>query len=111
MNHSRIRRALIHLVLHITEKDMQGLKDCGYLPYLRVLGFNQTGSRLLKDVKESAAVPLFVSPSEITKSLSGPSLSLWKKDLYAADLYRILLTSKTGRTFPTEFTYRFEKSE
>lgn len=111
MNHSRIRRALIHLVLHITEKDMQGLKDCGYLPYVRVLGFNETGARLLKEIKANTKVPLFVSPSEVKNSLSGVALNLWKKDLYAADLYRILLTSKTGRTFPTEFTYRFEKTE
>lgn len=111
MNHSRIRRALIHLVLHITEKDMQGLKDCGYLPYVRVLGFNETGARLLKEIKANTKVPLFVSPLEVKNSLSGVALNLWKKDLYAADLYRILLTSKTGRTFPTEFTYRFEKTE
>lgn len=111
MNHSRIRRALIHLVLQIKGTDIESLKDCGYLPYVRVLGFNEAGARLLKDIKSNTKVPLFVSPSEITKSLSGSSLILWKKDLYAADLYRVLLTTKTGHTFPTEFTYRFEKTE
>ena len=108
MNHSRIRRALIHLVLRFREDDLWALKECHYLPYLRVLGFSQTGAGLLKEIKANTSVPLFASPSEITGKLSGHALSLWHKDVYAADLYRVMLTAKTGRIFPTEYTRKFE---
>lgn len=109
MNHSRIRRALIHLLLLIKDSDVDCLKECGYVPYLRVLGFRKNGAVLLKKIKKNCQTPLFVSPNEVVEAeLDRPPLSLLKKDLYAADLYRVLLTQKTGRAFPTEFTRKFE---
>ncbi len=108
MNHSRIRRALIHMVLGIRSEELIALTECNYLPYLRVLGFNRTGSGLLKEIKTNLSVPLFASPSESKGKLFGQALKLWNKDLYAADLYRVMLTGKTGRIFPTEYTRKFE---
>lgn len=107
LNHSRIRRALVHMVLSITESDLTKLKETEFVPYIRVLGFGPTGATLLKSIKANTVKPLFVSFGEVAKAMSGPSYDLLQKDLFAADVYRILLTQKTGKTFPTEYTRKF----
>lgn len=107
LNHSRIRRALVHMVLSITESDLMKLKETEFVPYIRVLGFGPTGATLLKSIKANTVKPLFVSPGEVAKIMSGSSYDLLQKDLYAADVYRILLTQKSGKTFPTEYTRKF----
>ena len=107
LNHSRIRRALVHMVLSITESDLMKLKETEFVPYIRVLGFGPIGATLLKSIKANTVKPLFVSFGEVAKAVSGPSYDLLQKDLFAADVYRILLTQKTGKTFPTEYTRKF----
>ena len=107
LNHSRIRRALVHMVLSLTESDLMKLKETEFVPYIRVLGFGPTGATLLKSIKANTVKPLFVSFGEVAKTMSGPSYDLLQKDLFAADVYRILLTQKTGKTFPTEYTRKF----
>ena len=107
LNHSRIRRALVHMVLSLTESDLMKLKETEFVPYIRVLGFGPIGATLLKSIKANTVKPLFVSFGEVAKAMSGPSYDLLQKDLFAADVYRILLTQKTGKTFPTEYTRKF----
>ena len=108
LNHSRIRRALIHTVLHITDSDLEALKVCDYVPYLRILGFNKRGAILLKTMKAKSNKMLFVSPNEVKEDLGESEKILFAKDIYASDLYRALITNKTQKKIPTEYTRKFE---
>lgn len=132
----RISRALLHLLLGITDELMD---QAGQLPYLRVLGFRRPAASLLGQIQQKGRLPLITSPAkvcgkkdsgarpDITGS-SGPAASapetqttagasgqaaltqearaLLQTDLRAHDLYRALLTARTGRAWPGEFRQR-----
>ena len=109
LNHSRIRRVLTHLTLGIHHDDLSTLRDEGFSPYIRVLAFSEHGRAMLSEIKEHSTVPIIVSPQEAR------SHELWNekkerllsRDIYAADIYRAILTERLGEAFPTEYTRRF----
>ncbi len=74
--HARIRRLVMNTFLGITAKDAQGLP-----PYLRVLGFNQTGREILHDAREKSTLPVITRPGDIK--------SLGEKAKRIADIERI----------------------
>jgi predicted nucleotidyltransferase len=96
--YSRISRVLCHILLNISQKDFDKAKSQGYIKYLRLLGFSKNGSNYLGEIKEKASCPLVTSPTEEVDC----------HDVFAADLYRIVLTNKTGKTYPTEYTRKFD---
>lgn len=128
MTYARISRALTHLLLQITKEDLHpyrprnrfagpgisescsdssvtdgGSKAASILPYLRILGFRGSAAPLLTELKKRARAPVLTSLSSAEKVLSGPGLQMLERDLYASDLYRNVLTAKTGKLFPTEY--------
>ena len=109
LNHSRIRRILTHLILGIYGSDLATLKAQSYAPYIRVLAFSEGGRSLLSEIKANATVPIIVSPQEAKKSdlWTKSKETLLSRDIFAADLYRAILTEKTGRVIPTEYTRKF----
>ena len=100
---SRVTRALIHILLDIKNEDVKALEKTGFSPYVHILALKKGAAELLRNVK----VPLFASISE-KKGLSPEAEILQKKDRLAYDIYRILLTKKTGRTFENESSRKFE---
>ncbi|MBR1635381.1 MAG: nucleotidyltransferase family protein [Lachnospiraceae bacterium] len=108
LTYARISRVLLHIALGITAEDRDNLEFCNFAPYLRILGFSKAGTALLTHIKNSARVPFFLSPQGGMPQLNTVEQSILKKDVYASDVYRTLLTSKSGRVFPTEFTRKFE---
>ena len=103
---SRVTRALIHILLDIKNEDVKALEKTGFSPYVHILAMKKGAAELLRNVK----VPLFASLSE-KKGLSPEAEILCKKDRLAYDIYRILLTKKTGRSFKNESSRKFELIE
>ncbi len=60
--HSRVRRLVLWAFLGLTEADRPSQP-----PYLRVLGMNQNGSALLKQMKQTATLPILTKPAHIRK--------------------------------------------
>ena len=108
LTYARISRVLIHIALNIKKTDLESLAMCNYAPYLRVLGFSKKGTLLLSHIKDHAQVPFFLSPQGGINQLNAIERTILEKDIYASDIYRALLTNKSGRVFPTEFTRKFE---
>lgn len=96
--YSRISRVLCHILLNITQEDFEKAKSKGYITYLRMLGFSKKGSEYLGDIKEKCNIPLITAPTELTDS----------HDIFAADVYRAVVTKKIGTTLPNEFTRKFD---
>ena len=111
INHSRIRRILTHLVLGLHHEHLALLKEEDFAPYIRILGFSDAGRELLSRIKENAKVPIIVSPQEAAKNTlwNEKKDRLLSRDVYAADLYRALLTQRLGEALPTEYTRVFGK--
>ena len=81
--HSRIRRGLLWGALGLRESDRPGAP-----PWLRVLGAGERGRALLRDLKQTARLPVVTKPAH-AKKLDGPGLRLFELEARCTDLYQL----------------------
>ena len=86
---TRISRILVYALLGITRKDMQLSKSVS--PYVRILGFNNAGKRLLSMISEAnPKLPLITSVKKFEESNKNKNLqAMLAKDLWATDVYTL----------------------
>lgn len=104
LTHTRITRALCHLLLDLKTEDMSRLKDAGYPVYPRVLGFRKSAAPLLSSIKRNGTSPLLVKAADASQILNADQTVLFEKDIFAAHLYEGCLSRQEGRTIRHEFT-------
>lgn len=102
--YTRISRALLHLVLGITQTAMAQYRRMDYAPYARVLGFRRQSSALLGKIKKNGEIPLITKTADAHKSLSDSASAMFLQDLYCSHLYQILLQQKSGENPRNEYT-------
>lgn len=95
LTYSRISRVLLHVLLGITEEQMQVLKSSP-ATHARLLGFTKEGREILSQIKEHSSVPLI---SKLPKKAD----FVLTADLFASDLYESVITEKYGTTFLSEY--------
>ena len=99
---TRIRRALLHLLLGIRKEDVALWKE--NLPgYGRILGFRKEAAPFLKEIKKRAAVPLIAKTADAKSLLSPAAYSLFEKEVEAAHIYQ---TVRAGKGLPFRNEYR-----
>ena len=76
--HARIRRMVLWAALGLRESDRPE-----HPPYLRVLGFNERGREVLREMKERAALPV------ITKPTHGKDIPLLELEACCTDFYAL----------------------
>ena len=76
--HARIRRLALWAFLGLKESDRPA-----HPPYLRVLGANEQGRTVLREMKTRAALPI------ITKPADGRGLPLLEREARCTDLYQL----------------------
>ncbi|MDI3528214.1 MAG: hypothetical protein PWQ23_33 [Thermoanaerobacter sp.] len=81
---SRIRHILIHLLLNI---DKQIFKEFDGPNYIRVLGFNEKGKEMLREIKKKSPLPIITKVSQYKIKLS--NTKMFEKDLFATDIYTL----------------------
>ena len=82
---SRIRRILLFAYLDITKEVFEIP-----VPYIRVLGFNEKGTSLLKQCKEKSTLPIITRPADL-KNLSDDAKRIYELECKARDLYSLCL--------------------
>lgn len=104
--YSRIQRTLLHILLEITDENIAAGRACGFVPYLRLLGFRRDASAPLSQIKDKAKRPLLTKPAKAAGLLNQQALSIFERDVFASDLYYGALAAKTG--MPQKQEYRRE---
>lgn len=99
VTYTRISRILLHLILQLTQDDYALGRSCGYVPYLRILGFCKSSSALLSLLKNSADIPILSKLADAPALLSPEAGTLLEKDIFAANLYEQTKAIKS-RTLP-----------
>jgi predicted nucleotidyltransferase len=86
---TRLQRILLYAILGITKKDMQLSKTA--LPYVRVLGFNNNGQKLLSMItKANPKLPIITSVKKFEESNKNKNLqTMLAKDIWATDVYTL----------------------
>lgn len=93
---AKLRRIMVYLLLGIT-KEMQSME----VPYLRVLGFNEKGKKILSEAKEKTDLPIIVKPSDSIRTLDENARKILETDILATDIRELALKEKgkAGRDF------------
>ena len=100
---TRIQRILLHLLLHITKKEVCNFK---YNPqYIRILGFNKTGEKLLNDIYNKANVPVVTSVSKFLKNANETGRIMIEKDILATNIYTLGYQIPSFRKSDLDFTH------
>ena len=79
--HARLRRLVLWAWLGIAAADVPGKP-----PYLRVLGMNTRGRMLLREMKETAQIPILTKPAH-ARELGEEGLRLFELESRCTDLY------------------------
>lgn len=96
LTHTRIQRALLHLLLHINEAP----REAGYC---RILGFRKDAAPLLSAIKRSSSLPVITKLADAKKLLSPKDLQLLDVNTEASNIYESILCRKSGRAFQHEY--------
>lgn len=86
---SRIRRILLYALLGIKKSDMEISKNV--LPYIRVLGFNENGKKLISKIcKNNPELNVITSVKKFVDTNCDENLKLLlDKDIFASDVYSL----------------------
>lgn len=83
--HARLRRILLWAYLGLTVNDRPAAP-----PYLRVLGMNQTGRILLREINSKGSLPVLTKPAHV-RQMSDAAQHLFDLEAQATDLYALCL--------------------
>lgn len=100
---TRIRRALLHLILDIRTEDVQDFRSHGTVFYAKVLGLRREASPLLRAVKELCPLPFLTKPAHAAEFTDPLAQRMWSQDLFASHLYRSIQAGRTRSAFRTEY--------
>ena len=86
---TRFQRILLYALLGITKKDMEISKNT--LPYVRVLGFNENGKKLISEIsKNNSKLKIITSVKKFVDSNRNKNLKqMLDKDIFATNVYTI----------------------
>ena len=98
ITHTRIQRALLHMLLHIHNVPEQ-------IPYARVLGFRKSSASLLGEIKKHSRIPLLTKLSDASKVLeeNPHSLDLLEETTFSSNLYENILAQKKNASCIHEY--------
>ena len=96
--HARLRRLVLWAYLGLTADARPA-----HPLYIRVLGFNERGQALLKEMKKTASLPVITKPAHARK-LEGEAREQFEREALYTDLYDLCFDNITvpGREFTTD---------
>ena len=97
MTYTRISRALLHILLSITQEDLAET-----IGYVRLLGFRKESSPLLRRLQDNSRIPVITKAADYRKLISENQWLAFEKDLFCADLYESVKAEKSQKPFVSD---------
>lgn len=86
---TKIKRILNNILLGISKKDMNLVKDANEMPYVRILAFNDKGREIIKQIKLNSDIKIINKFSDINFAENKTFKTLIKYDIKATNMYNI----------------------
>ncbi|MBR1861450.1 MAG: nucleotidyltransferase [Lachnospiraceae bacterium] len=102
--YTRISRCLLHILLDITERDMESYKLIDYIPYARVLGFKRGSEELLSEIKCHSSIPLITKIADASGILYSEPWKMFRNEIRAGEIYYAARAVKTMTPAKNEFS-------
>jgi len=96
MTKGRVKRALLHFILGITDQDRTVIRGAGNALYANLLSARKESTHLLRSIQETSEIPIITKRSAFTPESPGPVSRLWALDIAAADLYHQMYCDAWG---------------
>lgn len=93
--YTRLQRILLHILLNIDRESFLSLHKYGPL-YIRVLGSNKKGLKILKKIKENSTLPIITKFADYQKVKDDLLKRMIKFDKDATNIYFLGLTNYNG---------------
>ena len=84
---TRIRRALLHIMLNIKTNAVNAALSNRRNHYIRVLGFRREAAPLLGELKKRSQLPLITKLADSPSLLGGEAQSMLASDIFASSVY------------------------
>lgn len=104
LTHTRITRALTHILLNITQDMYTDAKANDYAAYARILGFHKRALPLLSEIGKNTSIPLITKLADAHTQLSEHDYTLLEHDIFCSHVYESVIADKTNMPFQNEFT-------
>ncbi len=95
---TRLNRFLLHCLLELTGKELKKFNKINP-PYLRVLGMNTKGRKVLRHMKEHAHLPILTRPARELRRLSPSCRACFNWEAKASALYDLLISHRGDKEF------------
>lgn len=104
MTYTRVNRCLLHILLGIKQADYTIGRAIGFAAYLRILGFKNSSSGVLSEMKRSATAPIISKAADASTLLDYETNKFFDKDVFASNLYYQHVARKSGTKPKNEYT-------
>lgn len=104
LTHTRIQRALLHILLKIRKDDIQYYRENDHHTYARLLGFRKASAEILSAISKTGNLTLITRITD-AKNLPAAGQSMLNNDILASNIYASVITDKFGKTAKNELQY------
>lgn len=87
--YSRLSRILFHILIKYTKDEANSFNQTGPL-YVRILGFDNTGRKIIREMKDKCALPIITNLGKQYNNLSETAKKMMHKDILSTDIYSLL---------------------
>ncbi|MCX7747241.1 MAG: nucleotidyltransferase [Clostridia bacterium] len=101
---TRVQRTVFNILTGITLRKLNTFLAYGGPQYLRVLGFNPRGMKLLSQIKKTAVLPVMVKPSDYKNSCNPLLKEMFEMEVQATDVYVLGYSNPAFKKSGQEFT-------
>ncbi|MCR4617673.1 MAG: nucleotidyltransferase [Lachnospiraceae bacterium] len=102
--YTRISRCLMHILLDITERDVESYKLIDFIPYARVLGFRRDAEPLLSEIKCRSKIPLITKVADASGILYSEPWKMFRNEIKANEIYYSTRAIKTCTPAKNEYS-------
>ncbi len=92
--HTRISRCLFHILLDITQKNMDEYKADNFTSYARMLAFKRSSSDIIAKMHERSSIPVIDRLKDADNILSPLQKRLFEETLASSQIYNQLYNNK-----------------
>ena len=96
LTHSRISRALFHILLGQKADAIHRYREADYHFYARLLGFRRDSTNVFRKITSSSELPVLTAPAK-SRFLPADGLQMLQENLYCTALYESVLTNRFGQ--------------
>ena len=108
ITHSRINRALLHIMLGVKKKNVTEYKQEGYHFYIRLLGLERSAGEVVARIAKKSNLPM-ISNAYNNEDIHELGRRMLYHDTLASNLYNSVVTDKFKTAYENEYSQRIVK--